>query len=168
MIHGRGATRAFWLGLTLFGGVYLAISMVPSIESRLPTTKVLTYLDSKRPEETRHWFNLQAPGWDAGNSGFQKIAFAPNGQRLATAAQGGVRIWDVGDRKGPGDLERHHRELHPDRALLLALFFGWCGGLLSRAIHDRSRSTERIESRPRIDPAPSTKEAQSNQDIPMT
>jgi hypothetical protein len=39
--------RAFWLGFALFGSAYLGLSLVPSIEPRLVTTKMLAYLDSK-------------------------------------------------------------------------------------------------------------------------
>ena|ERR1022692_2891731 len=46
-IHRAGKRRAFWLGFALFGWIYLGLSLVPSIESRLITTKALAYLDSK-------------------------------------------------------------------------------------------------------------------------
>ena len=42
--------RAFWLGFALFGSAYMGFSLVPSIESRLLTTKALAYLDSKVPD----------------------------------------------------------------------------------------------------------------------
>ena len=48
-IHRTEKRRAFWLGFALFGAAYLGLSLVPSIESRLITTKVLAYLDSKVP-----------------------------------------------------------------------------------------------------------------------
>jgi hypothetical protein len=48
-IHRPERRRAFWLGFALFGSVYLGLSLVPSIESRLITTKVLAYIDSKVP-----------------------------------------------------------------------------------------------------------------------
>jgi hypothetical protein len=48
-IHRTGTGRAFWLGFTLFGWTYLGLSLVPSIESRLLTTKALAYLDTKLP-----------------------------------------------------------------------------------------------------------------------
>jgi FG-GAP-like repeat len=46
-IHRTGKRRAFWLGFALFGAAYLAMSLVPSIESRLITTKLLGYIDSR-------------------------------------------------------------------------------------------------------------------------
>jgi hypothetical protein len=48
-IHRTGSRRAFWLGFTLFGSTYLGLSLVPFIESRLITTKALTFLVSKVP-----------------------------------------------------------------------------------------------------------------------
>src|SRR4051794_10165401 len=48
-VHRTEFERAFWLGFALFGSTYLALSLVPSIEHRLLTTKALTYLDSKVP-----------------------------------------------------------------------------------------------------------------------
>jgi hypothetical protein len=44
--HRVGRKRAFWIGFALFGWVYLGLSLVPPIESRLPTTKLLAQLDS--------------------------------------------------------------------------------------------------------------------------
>src|SRR5262245_43481024 len=46
-IHRSEKKRAFWLGFALFGAAYLAVSVVPSIESRLITTKALAFIDSK-------------------------------------------------------------------------------------------------------------------------
>jgi hypothetical protein len=46
-IHRTDQTRAFWLGFALFGWTYLGLSLVPSIESRMITTKTLHFLDSR-------------------------------------------------------------------------------------------------------------------------
>jgi hypothetical protein len=46
-VHRTENRRAFWLGFALFGSAYLGLSLVPSIESRLITTRWLAYLDSK-------------------------------------------------------------------------------------------------------------------------
>jgi hypothetical protein len=41
--------RALWIGFALFGWVYLGLSVVPSIESRMMTTKLLAFLDAQVP-----------------------------------------------------------------------------------------------------------------------
>ena len=46
-VHRTASRRAFWLGFALSGWIYLGMSWVPSLESRLITTKALTFLDSK-------------------------------------------------------------------------------------------------------------------------
>jgi hypothetical protein len=51
-IHRTGKRRAFWVGFALFGCGYLALSLVPPIGSRLITTKLLAYIDSKVPRST--------------------------------------------------------------------------------------------------------------------
>jgi hypothetical protein len=48
-IHRTKSRRASCVGFALFGWIYLGLSLVPSIQSRLITTKVLGYLDSKVP-----------------------------------------------------------------------------------------------------------------------
>ena len=48
-VHRTESKRAFWIGFALFGWIYLGLSLVPSIESRLITTKALAYLDSEVP-----------------------------------------------------------------------------------------------------------------------
>ena len=46
-IHRTDQKRAFWIGFAVFGWIYLGLSLRPSTESRLITTKGLAYLDSK-------------------------------------------------------------------------------------------------------------------------
>jgi hypothetical protein len=46
-VHRSEGRRAFWVGFAMFGAVYLGLSVIPSIGSRLITTKALVYLDSK-------------------------------------------------------------------------------------------------------------------------
>lgn len=50
-VHRRDRKRAYWLGFALFGWAYLVGSLVPAVESRLPTTRGLAYLHSKLPEK---------------------------------------------------------------------------------------------------------------------
>ena len=51
-VHRTEKKRAFWLGFALFGWTYVGLSLVPSIESRLLTTKALAYLDSNVPDRS--------------------------------------------------------------------------------------------------------------------
>jgi hypothetical protein len=47
-VHRTAARRAFWIGFALFGWGYLSLSLIPSTESRLITTKALAYLDQAK------------------------------------------------------------------------------------------------------------------------
>ncbi len=44
-VHRTESRRAFWIGFALFGCGYLSLSLCPSTDSRLITTKALLYLD---------------------------------------------------------------------------------------------------------------------------
>jgi hypothetical protein len=46
-VHRSGARRAYWLGFTLFGAAYFALNLLPTLESRLPTTKGWAYLHAR-------------------------------------------------------------------------------------------------------------------------
>jgi hypothetical protein len=125
-IHRAGKRRAFWLKFAVFGWFYLGLSLVPSIESRLITTKTLTFLDSKVPGRT-----FQVKG----------IAFSPQWNRIATAGQGQVRLWDAtGKPVGgwSGTTESFVRIGHS----LFALLMGWLGGRLSCRVCRSSRLSE--------------------------
>jgi hypothetical protein len=126
-VHRAGKRRAFWLGFAVFGWFYLGLSLVPSIESRLITTKTLTFLDSKVPVRS-----FQVRG----------IAFSPDGKRIATAGQGQVRLWDAATGTPvsgwSGATEHFVRIGHS----LLALLAGWLGGRLSCRLCRSSRHAE--------------------------
>jgi hypothetical protein len=132
-IHRTESRQAFWMGFALFGWTYLALSLVPSIESRLATTKALAYLDSKVPGRPQNFFKLHVTGGTPGNQ-VQAVAFSPDGKRIATSSLGTARLWDVttGRLLGgwAGTTENFVRIGHS----LLALLAGWFGGLLSRRL----------------------------------
>ena len=65
-VHRTESRRAFWLGFALFGWCYLALSLVPSIESRFLTTKALAYLDSKVPGRSLGVYTIQLTGTGSG------------------------------------------------------------------------------------------------------
>jgi hypothetical protein len=140
-IHRTESRRAFWTGFALFGWTYLTLSLVPSIESRLATTKALAYLDSKVPGRPQDYFKLHVTGGTPGNQ-VQAVAFSADGRRLATSSLGAVRLWDAttGRLLGgwSGTTENFVRIGHA----LSALLAGWFGGLLSRSLWRASRATE--------------------------
>jgi hypothetical protein len=47
-IHRDGRRRAHWLGFALFGWAYVVGCLVPGVAERLPTSKGLAFLESKR------------------------------------------------------------------------------------------------------------------------
>ena len=51
-VHRRGASQAFWLGFALFGSVYLGLSLIPPIESRLISSQGLGYLHYRLPGQS--------------------------------------------------------------------------------------------------------------------
>ncbi len=131
-IHRTGKRRAFWLGFALFGCGYQALSLVPSVASRLLTTKALAYLDSKVPGQTLGLFTVRLNGTVSGapDNQVQTVAFTVDGQQFATTSQGQVRLWDTN--------ENFVRIGHS----LLALMAAWSGGLLSRRLRRASRATD--------------------------
>jgi hypothetical protein len=141
-IQGTESRRAFWIGFAVFGWAYLGLSLVPSIESRLITTKGLAYLDSKVPGRSMGMFDVQIshPGSGSLSKQVQSVAFTANGKQLATSSQGQVRIWDVTTGKllsgWSGTTYNFIRIGHS----LLALLAGWFGGQLSRRLWRSSRS----------------------------
>jgi WD40 repeat protein len=143
-IHRNDGRRAFWIGFALFGSGYLALSLVPSIESRLATTKALAYLDSKVPGRTQSFFTIRLTGSGPGTPGnqVQSFAFSPQGNQLATSNLVTVKLWDAttGRLLGgwAGTTENFVRIGHS----LIALLAGWLGGLLSRRLWRASRPPE--------------------------
>ena len=84
-VHHTETRRAFWLGLALFGSTYLGLSLVPSIEPRLITTKALGYLDSKVPGRSPAVYTIQLAGSGSGSPSnqVQSIAFTAVGNQRA-------------------------------------------------------------------------------------
>jgi hypothetical protein len=133
-IHCAESGRAFWMGFALCGSGYLALSLIPSIESRLMTTKGLAYLDSNVPGRPLSIFTSHIPA-----NQVQAVAFSPQGNQLATSRLGTLRLGDVvtGRLVGgwAGTTENFVRIGHS----LLALLVARLGGLLSRRLWRASR-----------------------------
>jgi hypothetical protein len=142
-VHRSGSKRAFWIGFALFGWGYLALAQVPSIESRLLTTKGLAYLDSKVPGRPPNPAKLLLGTIRSAGScnQIQDVAFAA-GLKVSTGSDRVVRVWDVATGKlltgWTGTTENFIRIGHS----LLALLIGWLGGRLSRRLSGDSSSPE--------------------------
>jgi hypothetical protein len=143
-MHRSEAKRAFWIGFALFGWGYLGLSLVPSIKSRLLTTKGLAYLDSILPGRTLRVSSLVLTGTASGGSGsqIQSVAFTIDGTKLATSNQCVVRVWDAATGRllsgWGGTTENFIRIGHS----LLALVAAWLGGHVSRRLSRGSRPPE--------------------------
>ena len=139
-IHRTDKSRAFWLGLALFGSAYLGLSLVPTIESRLITNRALAYLDSKVPGRSLTTIGgdgLRIWGTASGTFGndFQNLKLTADGDQV-------VGVWDATTGKllggWRGTTEHFVRIGHS----LVALLVGWFGGQLSRRLCRSSRSSE--------------------------
>jgi len=143
-IHRTEKRRAFWLGFALFGWTYVGLSLVPSIESRLLTTKALAYLDSNVPDRSiviggrvwDSWSNKQNQNNQSVNS--TSIAFFPQGNLPANSHRYVNWDWIVtGSFGGTATIwaENFVRIGHS----LLALIAAFVGGHLSRHLYDKNR-----------------------------
>jgi hypothetical protein len=126
--HRTGRERAYWLGFATFGWGYLAASLIPSVESRLLTSKGLAYLDSKIPgRAVTFTVALGSSYLVSGNAPVQSFALSP-----ASTSNTRVRLWNA--RAGRllsgtnGTSENFVRIGHSLLALALAL----AGGRLSQ------------------------------------
>ena len=115
-VHRTESRRAFWMGFALFGSGYVGLSLIPSIESRLITTKALAYLDSKVPGRTQSFYTIRFTGTGSNHNSIQTQA-------------GTVKLWDATTGRLARWLERHDRELRQDRTLAVR----FAGGLARRA-----------------------------------
>jgi len=132
-VHCSVSRRAFWIGFALFGWIYLGLSLVPSIESRLLTTKALAYLDSQVPGRFPTVYTVQLAGTGSGSPSNQVqniyLTAVSNQQAVLTGRLLGG---------SSGSTENFVRIGHA----LVALIVGWFGGLLSRRLCHTSRLQE--------------------------
>jgi hypothetical protein len=144
-IHRTEKKRAFWIGFALFGWVYLGLSLVPSIESRLITTKGLACLPSKIPRSMAGGLAY----FDYDNDGLMDLAVA-NGFQLSpfyrskgngtfvdgTAEAGSNTAWFLKSLVGQrGTTENFVRIGHS----LVALIAAFLGGVVSRYLFAKNR-----------------------------
>ena len=146
-VHHTESGRSFWMGFALFGWVYLGLSLAPSIESRLITTKGLDFLDSKvklapRPSaiagqawgDVRYFPNL---GPIEISSQIHHISSVGDGNAAAGTFDAREFLWGRS-----GTSENFVRIGHS----LLTLFVAWIGGQLSGYLYvkERRRRAERV------------------------
>jgi hypothetical protein len=147
-IHRTVKRRAFWMGFALFGSAYLGLSLLPSIESGLITTKVLVFLDSKMPRSIPA--GLKYIGW-------LNTLFVNNSQPIRLNVNTGtgidtdmtfvnqsnpnITLYDLVTSpltKLSGTTENFVRIGHS----LLALTAAFLGGLLSRFLFAKNREPD--------------------------
>jgi hypothetical protein len=157
-IHRTGKQRAFWLGFTLFGVAYLGLSLVPPIASRLITTRLLAYIDSKVPRSIPAglaYFDYDNDGkmdllvannsqpdalyLNKGNGTFQDVTtvagLTPGGNQVTGNGRlffNSAGLWLTGSSGTPENFMRIGHSL-------LALIAAFVGGRLSGYLYARNR-----------------------------
>ena len=142
-VHRAEKRQAFWIGFALFGSAYLGFVLVPSIESRLITTKALAYVRSNVFDRSLKINTVQHTGsW----------SLAPRNQvqnpgKNAAGSDGIVvshEVWLFDRTSGRrlngwnGTTKNFVRIGHS----LFALLFGMLGGQLSRRLCESSVSPD--------------------------
>ena len=154
-VHRSDRKRASWLGFALFGWAYLAATLILPVESRLPTTKGVAYLDSMilRGTPVGEFFaDIDHDGQldhfvvdsssptildqNQGNGIFTDVtnirAAGSNGPQFSgdVIIRSTTKSWLF---RGTATTENFLRIGHS----LLALVVGFAGGFLSRWMYDR-------------------------------
>jgi hypothetical protein len=129
-IHCSGRKRAFWLGFALFGWTYLIASLIPSVESRLLTSKGLGYLDSRIPgrESTVRVDSTWLSATQNTSGGYALLAANP---------QDAVRLWNLSTGRllaGPSATSEDFVQIGHS---LLVLILAFVGGRVSRWLRAR-------------------------------
>jgi hypothetical protein len=149
-VHRAGRRRAYWVGFALFGWAYLALVYLGGVEPRLPTTKLLAFLDSKRPRPLGAAFaDIDSDGTmdifvaDIGGrikpvkagvyTSDLSVAFAPGGGNGTTT---GFASWAL-PAVGPGRTTEDFLRIGHS---LFTLMMAAVGGLVSRTLHDAKSS----------------------------
>jgi hypothetical protein len=143
-VHRTESRRAFWIGFALFGWIYLGLSLVPSIESRLITTKALAYLDSKVPGRSMELYTTinSGIGSRSPSKPVQSFDLIAVGDRLSISSQGRVRLWDAATGKLLSGWSGTSENFVRIGQSLFALLVAWLGGQLSRRLCRASRHPE--------------------------
>jgi hypothetical protein len=138
-VHRRESERAYWLGFALCGWIYLGLTLVPSLETRLITNKALTYLDSKIPGRNATIVNLRIiqAGTSALGTQTSNVAFTLDGTQLVAGNASTIK-WNVATGKLLGGWSGTTESFVRIGHTLLALLVAWLGGQLSRRLWRKS------------------------------
>jgi FG-GAP-like repeat len=147
-VHRTDKRRAFWLGFALFGSAYLALSLIPSIESRLITNRALAYLDSKMPRSLPAGLTYADFDNDGkldlyvANNSHPNTLFPNNGNGTFVDATPAARFSNIflgtSLTGSSGTTENFIRIGHS----LLALLAAFLGGLLPRHLYAKNREPD--------------------------
>jgi hypothetical protein len=143
-VHRTEFRRAFWIGFAVFGGIYLGLSLVPSIESKLITTKALDYLASEaqvrklKIAKVRH---SETSSWSLSDK-LEGIVLGSDENPIAPLSRGQVGIWDAATGRLIGAANVPTENIVRIGHALFALLLGWVGGRLSGRLWRASRHTE--------------------------
>lgn len=140
-IHRTVKRQAFWIGFAVFGWIYLGLSLIQSIESRLITTKALAYFDSNvvRPISRSEVLYDLLVGSDS-----QPVALSVNnrnGDWIADVTAAGpnltrfTNILAGRSLTGFGTTENFVRIGHS----LLTIVAAFLGGRLSKSLHTKNQ-----------------------------
>jgi hypothetical protein len=158
-VHHSELERAYWLGFVLFGASYLAASLIPSIEVRLPSSRLLALRDSTSPVTgmpgiaaadynndgaldllvTGHTF-LGEVLLNNGNGTFRTVKSTPLVSAGASEITPGTLVERLIAATRPlagagGTTENQARIMHS----ILAVVLGFAGGHLSCALYAKGR-----------------------------
>jgi hypothetical protein len=149
-IHRTESRRAFWIGFALFGWIYLGLSIVPSIESRLLTTKALAFLDSKMPGRSPAITLYTTINSGIGSTQVQGAVVGVQANRPATTSRGQGWIQDLTSSGRLWVITGTPENFVSIGHSLCALMAGWFGGLFSRRLHTKSRDPEGLTRRNQV------------------
>jgi hypothetical protein len=148
-VHRSGGRRAFWLGFALVGGTSLTCSLIPPVEARLPTTKLLSWLDTKIPGREPAAGAVRARLTQARLNRLvtttavtQLSTNLPSPNQLGPQSNSTLATWAL-LLTAPSATTAHFIAIGHS---LLAIAFGWIGGKASVCIWLRERTRRSTSS----------------------
>ena len=135
-IHRTESRRAFWLGFALFGSVYLGLSLIPPVESRLISSQGLEYLRSKLPGQSalNYVYTITTTGPGGPSQVTATPALGLNGRPVPGRVQYPVQFWSSPAGSIPPGPVRSPENFVRIGHSWLALALACLGGMLSRRL----------------------------------